>query len=54
MKSARVFAFVLVAAAGFAQAILVLRHNYAPHVIVGYHDSIWGTGKDIHDSHPTG
>jgi hypothetical protein len=40
-------------AAGFAQAILVLRNNYAPHVIVGYHDSIWGTGKDIHDSHPT-
>jgi hypothetical protein len=40
-------------AAGFAQAVLVLRNHYAPRVIVGYHDSIWGTGKDIHDSHPS-
>jgi hypothetical protein len=40
-------------AAGFAQAVLVLRRHYAPHVILGYHDSIWGTGKDIHDNHPT-
>jgi hypothetical protein len=40
-------------AAGFAQAVLVLRRNYAPRVIVGYHVSIWGTGKDIHGSHPS-
>jgi hypothetical protein len=40
-------------AAGFAQAVLLLRNHYAPHLIVGYHDSIWGSGKDIHDSHPT-
>jgi len=40
-------------AAGFAQAVLVLSNHYAPRVIVGYHDSIWGTSKDIHDSHPT-
>ena len=40
-------------AAGFAQAVLVLRHDYAPKVIVGYPISIWGTGKDIHLSHPS-
>jgi hypothetical protein len=40
-------------AAGFAHAVLRLRNRYAPHVIVGYHDSIWGTKKDIHDSHPS-
>jgi hypothetical protein len=40
-------------AAGFAQAVLVLRNDYAPRVIVGYHVSIWGTGKDIHGSHPS-
>jgi len=39
-------------AAGFAQAILVLRNNYAPHVIVAYHDSNWGTGVNIQSSHP--
>jgi hypothetical protein len=32
---------------------LVLRHDYAPNVIVGYPISIWGTGKDIHLSHPS-
>jgi len=40
-------------AAGFAQAVLVLRHDLAPNVIVGYPISIWGTGKDIHLSHPS-
>jgi len=40
-------------AAGFAHAVLVLRNHYAPRVIVGYDRSIWGTGKDIHDSHPS-
>ena len=40
-------------AAGFAQAVLALRNRYAPRVIVGYHISIWGTGKDIHLSHPS-
>jgi hypothetical protein len=40
-------------AAGFAQALLVLRNRLAPRVIVGYPISIWGTGKDIHLSHPS-
>ena len=40
-------------AAGFAQAVLALRRDYAPNVIVGYPISIWGTGKDIHLSHPS-
>jgi hypothetical protein len=40
-------------AAGFAQAVLALRRDYAPKVIVGYPISIWGTGKDIHLSHPS-
>jgi hypothetical protein len=40
-------------AAGFAQAVLVLRRDYARNVIVGYPISIWGTGKDIHLSHPS-
>jgi hypothetical protein len=40
-------------AAGFAQAVLVLRDRLAARVIVGYPISIWGTGKDIHLSHPT-
>jgi hypothetical protein len=40
-------------AAGFAQAVLALRDQLAPRVIVGYPISIWGTGKDIHLSHPS-
>ena len=40
-------------AAGFAQAVLALRNRLAPRVIVGYPISIWGTGKDIHLSHPS-
>jgi hypothetical protein len=40
-------------AAGFAQAVLRLRDRLAPRVIVGYPISIWGTGKDIHLSHPS-
>jgi hypothetical protein len=40
-------------ASGFARAILVLRDHYAPHVIVAYHDSIWGTGFAIQESHPS-
>jgi len=40
-------------AAGFAQAVLALRDAFAPHVLVGYHVSIWGTGLDIHLSHPS-
>ena len=40
-------------AAGFAQAVLTLRHDYAPRVIVGYPISIWGTGLDIHLNHPS-
>jgi hypothetical protein len=39
--------------AGFAQALLTLRHNYAPRVILGYHVSIWGTGKNINDAQLT-
>lgn len=41
-------------AVGLAQAILVLRNNYAPKVIVAYHDSSWGTGMNIQSSHPDG
>jgi hypothetical protein len=40
-------------AAGFAQAFIRLRNMYAPHVVLGYHMSIWGTNKDIHLSHPS-
>lgn len=40
-------------ASGFARAVLRLRDIYAPHVIVAYHDSIWGTGTSIQQSHPT-
>jgi hypothetical protein len=40
-------------AAGLAQAMLVLRDNYAPKVIVAYHDSSWGTGLNVQSSHPT-
>lgn len=40
-------------ASGFAQAVLVLRNNYAPHVILAYADSIWGTGKAIQLNHPS-
>lgn len=39
--------------AGFAQALVRLRDIYAPHVILGYHLSIWGTGKDIQLSDPS-
>lgn len=34
-------------AAGLAQAMLRLRDRGAPQVTLGYHVSIWGTGKDI-------
>jgi hypothetical protein len=40
-------------AAGLAQAILVLRNTYAPHVIVAYPDSSWGTELNIQLSHPS-
>jgi hypothetical protein len=40
-------------AAGFAQAVLTLRRDYAARVIVGYPISIWGTGLDIHVNHPS-
>jgi hypothetical protein len=40
-------------AAGVAQAVLVLRNHYAPHVIVAYHDSSWGTGMNIQLNHPS-
>ncbi len=33
--------------AGFAQAVVRLRNQYAPNVVLGYHMSIWGTGFDI-------
>jgi hypothetical protein len=32
---------------GFAQAIVRLRDQYAPNVMLGYHLSIWGAGDDI-------
>ena len=34
--------------AGFAQAMVKLRDDYAPNVMLGYHLSTWGTG----DGHP--
>ena len=34
-------------AAGFAQAIVRLRDEYAPNVVLGYHVSVWGTNTDI-------
>ena len=34
-------------AAGLAQAVTRLRDREAPGVVLGYHASIWGTGKDI-------
>ena len=33
--------------AGMAQAIVKLRNQHAPNVVLGYHMSIWGTGIDI-------
>jgi hypothetical protein len=40
-------------AAGFARAVLKLRDQYAPGVLVAYHLSVWGTGNDILYSDPT-
>jgi hypothetical protein len=40
--------------AGFARSVLALRNKYAPGVIVGYHVSTWGTGKNIQGSPLTG
>jgi hypothetical protein len=40
-------------ASGLAQAILRLRNDYAPHVILAYTDSIWGTGTAIQLDHPS-
>ena len=37
---------------GFARAIVRLRDRYAPNVLLAYHLSVWGTGKDIAYSHP--
>lgn len=33
--------------AGFAKAVVRLRDQLAPNVVLGYHVSIWGTGVDI-------
>jgi hypothetical protein len=40
-------------ASGFARAVLALRDRLAPHVLLGYPISIWGTGVDIHLNHPS-
>ncbi len=37
-------------AAGFAKAFIHLRDLYAPHVLVAYHLSVWGTMFDLHAS----
>ena len=37
-------------AAGFAKAFVHLRDLYAPHVLVAYHLSVWGTMFDLHAS----
>ena len=39
-------------AAGFAQAVVKLRDQYAPNVLLGYHVSVWGTNVDIAISDP--
>jgi hypothetical protein len=39
---------------GFAQAIGRLRDQYAPHVLLGYHLSTWGTGIDPTYARPPG
>jgi hypothetical protein len=39
--------------AGFAQAIVKLRDQYAPNVDLGYHLSYWGTGSDPIYSKPS-
>jgi hypothetical protein len=38
--------------AGFAQAVKRLRDRYAPHVLLAYHLSVWGTSVDIQYSDP--
>jgi hypothetical protein len=40
-------------AAGFAQAFVKLRDQYAPHVLLAYHVSVWGTMYDLHASQTT-
>jgi hypothetical protein len=37
---------------GVARAIVRLRDQYAPNVLLGYHVSVWGTGQDISVSDP--
>jgi hypothetical protein len=39
-------------AAGFAQAVVRLRDQYASNVLLGYHVSVWGTNVDISISDP--
>jgi hypothetical protein len=38
--------------AGFAQAVVRLRNQRAPHVLLGYHLSVWGTGVDVQYADP--
>jgi len=38
--------------AGFAQAVVRLRDSLAPHVLLAYNLSVWGTGVDIQYSDP--
>jgi hypothetical protein len=38
---------------GFAQAVIRLRNQYAPNVVLGYHISVWGTNFDIILSNPS-
>lgn len=40
-------------AAGFAQAIVRLRDQYAPNVVLGFHYNKWGTGNDFLYSDPS-
>jgi len=37
---------------GFARAVVRLRDQYAPNVVLGYHVSVWGTNVDIALSNP--
>src|SRR5581483_9508644 len=38
---------------GYAKAIVKLRDTYARNVVLGYHNSVWGTGVDIALSDPS-
>jgi hypothetical protein len=40
-------------ARSFAQRLIALRNQLAPHVLLAYHLSVWGTDRDITNSRPS-